>query len=241
MDREAELLEHLEEHARWANSVGVIWGAAGALLFAGLSASTVGVVLSAVMMVGIVVASMWADAKGKHGRHQIAIFLLVTALWFIAKPKVDRLSVEQLGQILGWCGLLFVPIGLGGGRSLFRLASAARKSLDEPTVEARLEIAVRNTGYGGMPQGSAMLWPADPTATAGLATFSTFYSVPRLTDVSKVPVKVYGTPIKRAVVVASCPQCALVGRIQRSNFGKAPRPMSPVMAWLMKPRSLRPH
>jgi hypothetical protein len=170
MDREAELLDHLEEHARWVISGGAVWGVAGVLLFAGLSTSAVGVVFSAVMM--------------------------------------------------------------------FRLASAARKALAEPTVEARLEIMVGNTGYGGMPHESAMLLPAEPTA---LATFGTFYAVPWLTAIDGVSAKVHGKPVKRALVVVSCPECALVGRIRRSNFGKAPRPVSPMMAFLMKRRTLRLH
>jgi hypothetical protein len=134
--------------------------------------------------------------------------------------------------------VLFFPIAMWGGRSLFRLASAARKALDEPTVEARLEIMVSNSGYGGMPHESAMLLPAEPT---GFATFGTFYAMPWLTAVGGVPAKVHGKPLKRAVVIVSCPECALVGRIQRSNFGKVPRPVSPLMAFLMKRRTLRPH
>jgi drug/metabolite transporter (DMT)-like permease len=241
MDREAKLLDHLEEHARWVISGGVVWGVAGVLLFAGLSTSAVGVVVSAVMMIGVAVASMWADAKGRRGRRQIAIFLLVMALFLIAKPLAHRSSIEQLGLALGWCGVLFFPIAMWGGRSLFRLASAARKALDEPTVEARLEIMVSNTGYGGMPHESAMLLPAEPTGFAALATFGTFYAMPWLTAVDGVPATVHGKPLKRGVVVVSCPECALVGRIQRSNFGKVPRPESPLMAFLLKRRTLRPH
>jgi hypothetical protein len=240
MDREAELLDHLEEHARWVISGGVVWGVAGVLLFAWLSTSAVGVVFSAVMMIGIAVASMWADAKGRRGRRQIEIFVLVMALFLIAKPLADRSRIEQLGEALGWCGVLFFPMAMWGGRSLFRLASAARKALDEPTVVARLAITVSNTGYGGMPHEIAMLLPAEPTGFAALATFGTFYAVPWLTAIDGVPAKVYGKPVKRAVVIVSCPECALVGRIQRSNFGKAPRAMSPLMAFLMKRRTLRP-
>jgi MFS family permease len=241
MDREAELLDHLEEHARWVISGGVVWGVAGGLLLAGLSTSAVGVGFSAAMMIGVAVASMWADAKGRRGRRQIAIFLLVMAFFLIAKPLADKSSVEQLGQGLGWCGVLFFPMAILGASSLFRLASAARKARDEPTVAARLEITVRNTGYGGMAHESAMLLPAEPTVSAALATFGTFYAVPWLTAVDGVPAEVHGEPVKRAVVIVSCPECALVGRIRRSNFGKVPRPVSPLLAFLMKRRTLRLH
>ena len=242
MDREAELLDHLEEHARWVISGGVVWGVAGGLLLAGLSTSAVGVGFSAAMMIGVAVASMWADAKGRRGRRQIAIFLLVMAFFLIAKPLADKSSVEQLGQGLGWCGVLFFPMAILGASSLFRLASAARKARDEPTVAARLEITVRNTGYGGMAHES------------GHAAARRAHGVRGARDVRHLLRGAVAHPpwtgfrrrctasrSKRAVVIVSCPECALVGRIRRSNFGKVPRPVSPLLAFLMKRRTLRLH
>jgi len=241
--REAALIQNLEEHARWIISTGVVWGGAGVLLSAGLAASPVGVIFSGAAMIGIMLASMWADRKERRGRREIILFVALMGFWLIAKPLASRWGTEQLGQALGWCGVLFGPLGVWGGFSLLRLAPAARESLNESTVDARLEIDVRNTGYGGLPQVSASLWPADTTTPPALAKFSPFYSAPRFTAVGQVPAKVYGAPINRAVVVASCPECVLVGRIRHSNFGKSVprRRVSPLMVWLTKPRRVRLH
>jgi hypothetical protein len=110
-----------------------------------------------------------------------------------------------------------------------------------PVLDARLQITLRK-GYGGLPYTTAQLWPADPEAPSLLARFGSQYSAPRLIAMDKAPAKIHGTPNKGGVVVVTCPQAVLVGRIGLSHFGdqRAPRPVSPLTAWLTKPRTLRP-
>jgi hypothetical protein len=141
--------------------------------------------------------------------------------------------------MLSWVAVLLGPAAIWTGVKTSRMLPAARSTLKGPTFDARLEITVLR---GGMLSTMALLWRSDSPTPPPLAWFGWQLSEPQLVVVDKVPAKVYGAPTKRAVVVVSCPEAVLVGRVKRSHFGEVPsppKPVSPLVAWLWKPRSLR--
>jgi hypothetical protein len=178
----------------------------------------------------------------------MAILLGVMAFWLVAQPVSHGWGIGQLGWTLKWVLLILGPAFMWRGLSSQRYLPEARASLDEPTYDVRLEIKILR-GYGFIPYAQARLWPSDPAMlpTQGkvappLAQFSWQASDPPLVALNAVPATVHGAPTNGAVVVVTCPEAVLVARVKRSHFGESaspPRPMSPVMAWLWKPRSLR--
>ena len=170
------------------------------------------------------------------------------AFWFVVKPLSLGWGASDLGDILRWVATgLGVVFAYSGVYSL-RFLPAARDSLSEPTYDVLLEISLFK-GYVSIPFTQARLCSSDPRMTPGpgetapaLAQFDWQTSEPKFAALDRVPAKVHGAPTRGAVVVVSCPQAVLVGRVKRSHFGESlppPKPMSPVMAWLWKPRHLR--
>lgn len=246
--RELALLDTLEERARRYLILGAMATALGVLLFAGLSTSPVAVAVAAVVVVGAPLSQFWDDRTERRTKQAIGILLAVMAFWLVLQPLSNGWGAADLGRILRWVLLLFGPLYIWAGLSAPRYLPAARSSLSQPTYDALLEIDILR-GYGGIPYTQARLWPSDTALLPGagqvaspLAQFRWQASEPQLVAVEKAPAKVHGAPTKGAVVVVSCPEAVLVGRVKRSHFGEPPSPpraMSPVMAWLWKPRSLR--
>jgi hypothetical protein len=238
--RETALLEQVRERARWSIALGTVAGVAGVLLLAGLSSSPAGVIFAGAAVIGGPPVLLWGNRGERRGRQALGIYLALMAFLLVAQPLAHRDTLDQVGEILGWVGLIFCPAGLWGGYSALRLLPPARDALAAPVLDARLQIALRR-GYGGLPYTTAQLWPADPAAPSVLARFGSQYSAPRLIAVDRAPAQIRGTPSKGSVVVVTCPQAVLVGRIGLSHFGdqRAPRPVSPLIAWLTKPRTLR--
>lgn len=245
--RELALLDTLEVRLKRAVGLGVLATVLGLLLFAGLSTSPIAVVAAAVTVIGMPLSQLWDDRTQRRTKQAIAIFLAVMAFWLVVKPLADGWGAADFATILRWV-LLLGPVFIWGGLRSLRYLPLARRSLSEPTYDIRLEIEILR-GYGGIPYTRARLWPSDTAMLPAegqvahpLAQFSWQASEPQLAPLGGVPAKVRGAPTNGAVVVVSCPQAVVVGRVKRSHFGEAlspPKPMSPLMAWLWKPRSLR--
>ena len=234
------MLDEIEARARLRIKIGAVACIAGLLLLAGLSSSPVGVAIGAVAVMGGPLLLLWDERAIPLAKQGIGIYLGLMAFW-LAYPLVHGSGAKGVGMILGWVGIL-VGVGFAWrGIRASKLVTVARGSLSGQAFDVRLEIRVRR-GYGGLPSTSALLWGAD--SVTPLAWFDWQASEPELVAVDKTPAKVYGTPTKRAVVVVSCPEAVVAGRIKRSHFGETPsssEPVSPIVAWLWKPRSLRLH
>jgi hypothetical protein len=218
------------------------------LLLTSLSANPVLVVVAACTVVGVPLSQLWDDRTERQTKQAMAIFLAVMAFWLVAQPLSHGRGIAELGWTLRWALLILGPVSIWRGLSYQRYLPEARASLDQPTYDVRLEIKILR-GYGFIPYAQARLWPSDPAmlptedkVAQPLAQFSWQAAEPALISLNAVPAKVHRAPTTGAVVVVSCPEAVLVARVKRSHFGESaspPRPMSPVMAWLWKPRSLR--
>jgi hypothetical protein len=186
-------------------------------------------------------ALLWDQRVQRFAKQAIGIYLALAAFWFIASPLVHGWGVDQVGQMLSWIAVLLGPAFIWIGVKTSRMVPVARSALSGPAFDVRLEIKVLR-GYGGMPNTMPLLWRSDSVTPPPLAWFGWQLSEPQLVALDKVPAKVYGAPTKRAVVVVSCPEAVLMGRVKRSHFGEPPsppKPVSPLVAWLWKPRSVR--
>ncbi|MGN6257337.1 MAG: hypothetical protein ACTHN3_06270 [Solirubrobacterales bacterium] len=233
------MVNKIEARARLRIKMGAVAFIAGLLLLAGLSSSPVGVSLGGVAVLSGPVVLLWDERAQQLAKQGIRFYLALMAFW-LAYPVVHGSGVKGVGVILGWAGLV-VGLGLAWqGIRASSLLGAARSSLNGQAFDLRLETRVRRAAYGGLPTSSALLWGDDPQTP--LAWFDWQMSQPQLVAVDKTPAKVYGAPTRGAVVVVSCPQAIVAGRVKRSHFGESsspPQPVSPLTAWLWKPRSLR--
>ena len=125
----------------------------------------------------------------------------------------------HLGLVFGWVGVLGGPYFLLIGLTWFRLLPTAHKALAEAPIDARLEVKLVKGGYGFKRFTMARLWPA-ASNDQWLATFSEtmHWHSPGLLAVNRVPARVYGVPARGRVIVASCSQGVVVGRIRRSHL-----------------------
>jgi hypothetical protein len=236
--RELAMLNKIEARAHLNVKMGAVAFGAGLLLLAGLSSSPVGVALGGIAITGGPIVLLWDERGGGLAKQGIGIYLALISFWLVY-PVVHGSGVKGVGVILSWAGLV---IGLGlawRGLRASNLLKLARTSLVGEAFDVCLEIRVRRA-YGGQPTTSAFLWGDD--SEMPLAWFDWQMSQPQLVAVDKTPAKVYGAPTRGAVVVVSCPQAIVAGRVKRSHFGESsspPQPVSPLTAWLWKPRSLR--
>lgn len=124
-----------------------------------------------------------------------------------------------LGSVAAGCGLFFVWFGF----AWLKLLPKARVALTMPPVDVRLETR-RNPGLLRRTT-FAQLWPKDSVTPPSLAQFSEtmHWAKPRYVMADKVPAQVYGYPVAGAVVVASCAEGVVIGRIKRSHFGEGER------------------
>jgi|GEM_PF-4596076 len=237
--RELAMLNKIEARAHLNVKMGAVALGAGLLLLAGLSSSPVGIALGAVAVLGGPVVLLWDERSQQPAKQGIGFYLALMAFW-LAYPVVNGSGVKGVGVVLSWAG---VVVGLGlawRGIRASSLLGLARSSLNGQAFDLRLETRVRRAAYGGQPSTSALLW-ADDSGTP-LAWFDWQMSQPQLVALDKTPAKVYGAPTRGAVVVVSCPQAIVAGRVKRSHFGESPspqKPVSPLTAWPWKPRSLR--
>jgi len=216
---ESILLERVGERAQSSIAMGALAGVVGGMLLTGLSSSDVGVLLGGGAVIAGPCLLVWRDRGEARGKQALLIFGALMAFLLVAQPLVHGMPMEQIGKMLGWVGLVFCPAGLYGGWIMLRDLPAARESLSAATFDARLEIVLRR-GYGGIPHTTARLWPAD-SADATPARFSWQVSAPRYIALEKARASVHGEPRKGAVVVVSCPEAVLVGRISRSYVKNA--------------------
>jgi hypothetical protein len=236
--RELAMLNKIEGRARLRVKMGAVAIGAGLLLLAGLSSSPVGVALGGIAITGGPIVLLWDERGGELAKQGIGIYLALMSFWLVY-PVIHGSGVKGLGVILGWAGLV-IGLGLASrGLRASNLLKLARTSLVGEAFDVCLEIRVRRA-YGGQPTTSALLWGDDPGTP--LAWFDWQMSQPQLVAVDKTRAKVYGAPTRGSVVVVSCPQAVVAGRVKRSHFGESPSPpqsVSPLTAWLWKPRSLR--
>lgn len=237
LKRVQTMLDTIEGRAKLRIKAGAVALIAGLLLLVGLSSSPVGVAIGAVAVLGGPLLLLWGERARRLAKQGIAIYLALMAFW-LAYALVHHSGVSGAGLVLGWAGIL-VGLGLSWrGMRASQLLGVARTSLSGTTYDVQLEIRVRR-GYGGQPYTNALIWGVDPGTP--LAWFDWQMSEPEFVPVDKTPAKIYGTPVRRAVVVVSCPQAVVAGRIKRSHFGESAssESVSPLVAWLWKPRSLR--
>lgn len=240
--RESAVLGRIGERAKHYVAVGVIASIAGVLLFAGLSSTSAGVIVGVIVAIGCPLALLWDERAERLAKQAIGVYLALAGFWLVAFPLSHGWGVDRLGAILGWIDVLIGPAFIWTGVKTARILPLARDSLDGPAFDVRLEIKVLRAGIPNTVV--ALLWDANPAISVPLARFGWELSDPRLIALDKVPARVYGTPTGRAVVVASCPETVLVGRVKRSRFGESSlslKPPSAFLAWLWKPRSLRIH
>ena len=237
MTRELALLGKLQERVQWLLSIGAVECVAGALLLAGMASSPVGAVFGAAMVMAGPLALLWGNSE-RLAKQSVGIYL-AGMVFVIAYADVHREGLSTFGEVAGGAGLFLGACAFLGGLIWWRMLPAARRSLSATPVDVRLEVMVRR-GYALMPSMAAQLWPSDSVSSAVLAQLGSQWSWPRYRAVDKLPAQVYGAPTKGAVVVVSCPETVLVGRIRWSRFGddRPLRPMPPVLAWLMKERRL---
>jgi hypothetical protein len=237
LQREQATLGTIEGRAKLRIKAGAVAFIVGVLLLAGLSSSPLAIAIGGVAVLGGPLLLLWGERAHQLAKQGIGIYLALIAFWF-AYALVHGTGVNGAGRIVCWAGIL-VGLGLAWrGMRASQLLGVARTSLTGPTYDVQLEIRVRR-GYGGQPHTSALIWGVDPGTP--LAWFDWQMSEPEFVSMDKAPAKIFGTPVRRAVVVVSCPQAVVAGRIKRSHFGESAssESVSPLVAWLWKPRSLR--
>jgi hypothetical protein len=146
--------------------------------------------------------------------------------WMARGLAVGVVAVVVLaGHLLGKVGVVVGGVGAGYGLILIwlgvewlRLLPYAHNALKMPPVDVRLEVK-RNLGMWKRST-NAQLWPKDSVTPPSLAQFSEtmHWAKPRLMSVDKVPAKVFGTPTTGAIVVVSCADGVVAGRIKRSHL-----------------------
>lgn len=113
-------------------------------------------------------------------------------------------------------------------------AKNARGSLNVPPRNFIFERRFRLTRGGNS-------WPASLRTPGSQHLIASFgwnqWSTPFWMTAERVPVRVYGDPARRSIVVVSCAGGVLAGRISVSRFGEQElkRPASPVVRWLFAP------
>jgi len=172
--RETAALDSLKERVQWLNSMGVVECMAGVLLLSGLASSSVGAVVGGAVVVGCPIPLMPGNSE-RFAKRSLGIYLVVVAL-AVASLHVHRQGLTSVGELAGVVGLFLGPCALLGGLIWSRMLPAARRSLEETPVDARLQIKV-SRGYGGMPQTTAMLWPSGSASTTALARFGSQWSL----------------------------------------------------------------
>lgn len=236
--RELALLDRVERVSRRSIIVGAISCGAGALLLAGLSSDPAAVILGGAAI--IAGPPLTLPGGEQITKQALGFYVALIGLFLVVFPLAHHWGLAHVGEILGWVGVIVGPVFLVYALRAMKIPPAARNSLGEPTFDVHLEISVRR-GYGGIPYTEARLWRTDSHVRPALAQFGWQMSTPVIA-LDKVGAKVHGAPVNGAVVVVSSVEAVLVGRVKRSHFGEHPsprKPVSPLVAWLSKPRSLR--
>jgi uncharacterized membrane protein YphA (DoxX/SURF4 family) len=246
--RELALLDALEGRARRDICLGVVAIVLGLALLAGLSTNPVAVAVAALTVIGLPMSRFWDDRTQRQTKQAIGILVALMVFWLVVQPLSHGWGAADVGRLLRWVLLISGPAYIWAGLRPVRFVPLARSTLGGPIYDVHLEVRIRR-GYGGIPYTEARLWPADPELLPGagqvahpLARFSWQASEPPLLALAAVPAIVHGAPTNRAAVVVSCEEAVLVGRVKSSHFGESPalpRPMSPLMAFLWKPRTFR--
>ena len=239
----------MEERARRYIVLGAVASGLGLLLFAGLSSRPVGVLLGVVAVIACPLSVFWDDRTERLTKRAILIFLAIMSFWLIAFPLAHGWGIDQVGRILRWVAILIGPSYAWVGLRSLRLLTSAHDSLRGPIYNVRVEAKILKS-YGALTpsKAPARIWPSNSARlehrqiASPLAQFGwQQLSQPELVQLDMVSAKVYGAPAKGAVVVVSCPKAVLVGRLKWSHFSEpaSSKPISPLLAWLFKPRSLR--
>jgi hypothetical protein len=103
---------------------------------------------------------------------------------------------------------------------LWRLP-AAREALKSPPLDVRLEVTPLRAGYGAR-YTSVQIWPAN-SEDHMLAKLKEMmhWQTPKYWSVTRTPAKLYGMPTRGTMVVVSCREGVVIGRIGRSHFKRS--------------------
>jgi hypothetical protein len=148
-------------------------------------------------------------------------------VWMSSCSGTPRL----LGGLATFCGAGFVISGPGN----LRLLKLARQSLRFPPRDFLFERKFQLTRGGNS-------WPASLRSRESQQLIASFgwnqWSVPFSMVGEQMSARVYGDPTRRSIVVVSCADGVLAGRISLSRFSdgaSTKRPASPVTRWLLTP------
>jgi hypothetical protein len=243
ISRETSFLDDAERYIKQIISIGLILIITGSILLTGLSHSSIGVIIGGVIVGVSISVAIWNASEGIRrwwGPSMLA-FWIISILIHGAEHLID------IGEVVGWIAVIvgagFELSGLPGLRAL----SKARESLKTSPIDARLKTELGRS-YGGLPYKKAQLWPDDSGSSRVLAQFvGGQWSMPRYMTVDKVSAQVYGAPTRGEMVVVSCSEGMLFGRIGWSRYGREERPPGPFrsvvlrfLEWLFKQRSFLP-
>jgi hypothetical protein len=142
-------------------------------------------------------------------------------------------AVRLVGGLAAFCG----PGFIWSFACWRRLFAQARESLKEPPRDFLLE---RRYQLSRTEAWKTRLWSTHsqqrPVAWFGMMQ----WSAPMFMTADTAPARVYGAPRNRAVVVVSCAEGVIVGRISLSHFDDDRTDARPPrgVGWLFKPRTL---
>jgi len=170
------------------------------------------------------------DRLEERSRWGIAIGVVLLTVGALVLATLSSSTARLLGGLAVLCG----PGVVWGFALYLRLLGQARESLKasplDLLLERKLQLSKTTSAF------PATLWAVD-SQERPLAWFSsTQWSVPLVMTADRVPARVYGAPTHRAVVVVSCSEGVLAGRISFSRFGSDQSPSSPAhgLGWLFK-------
>lgn len=174
------------------------------------------------------------ERLAERSKWGIAIGLVLLAVGTGVLATISSGTARLFGGVGAFCGLGFV----WGFVLYLRLLGQAREVLKVSPLDLLLERKFQlSKTASAFP---ATLWAIESQERPLARLSSTQWSVPLIMTADRVPVRVYGAPTHRAVVVVSCPEGVLAGRISSSRFGSDQSPSSPApgLGWLFKPLRL---
>lgn len=173
------------------------------------------------------------DRVESHAAWGFAISVASAATGALLLAISSSIAAERLGFIAVFSG----PLAAWSFSRYRALVREARACLLEPPRDFLFERRYRlSRGQSWR----AKLWTPDspdlPIANLSWVQWSTRMYM----TTERVPAKVYGAPTRHAVVVVSCPNGVVVGRVGSSTFGSDAVAADPPrgLGWLFKPRRL---
>jgi hypothetical protein len=167
-------------------------------------------------------------------RWGIAIGLVLLAVGTGVLATLSSGTARLFGGVGAFCGFGFV----WGFVLYLRLLGQARESLKVPPLDLLLDRKFQLSKTGSA--FPATLWTIDSQQRPLACFSSTQWSVPLVMTAGRVHARVYGAPLRGAVVVVSTADGVLAGRITFSRYGRDGLPGRPArgLGWLFKPLRL---